>query len=217
MGNSNLNMNIINIMVLVLGVILVKGDKQESIQDIVKEMVEMEMRETNTKIATLEQEMKSKEECIKELERDVKFLKDSPYSYYSSYKSYTGISSGTVSYSSLLHSSTNVESDMDTETGIFTSGSGGTYTVSWSLWAQDDTGGYHPVEIYLRRNGTKITESYHHSYYFDASGGTLHDQGGRNQLLHLDSGDTLDLWCENCSAGVHDIIFNVALSNFDIL
>merc|ERR1711936_555185 len=54
---------------------------------------------------TFEREIKAKAE----LERDVSFLKDPPYTYYSSYQSYIYFSSGTISFSSLLHSSSNVE------------------------------------------------------------------------------------------------------------
>merc|ERR1712183_629481 len=98
---------------------------------------------------TFEREMEVKNYSIQKLERDVCFLKEPPYTYYSSYLSSTTISSQTISYSSLLHSSTNVEgADMNISTGIFKSGWGGTYTVSWSLWA-DDGHGDHGVNVYL--------------------------------------------------------------------
>merc|ERR1719228_1727991 len=163
------------VLVLLVTVTMTKAEQKENIQDIVKEMVVVEMRETNAKIATLElemknmkskhdhlerevkikddkmkdmndtfeREMKAKDASHQKLEREVVFLKDPPYTYFSSYQSYIDITSQTITYSSLLYSSTNVVgADMNTSTGIFTSGWGGTYTVSWSLWtganAEDD-------------------------------------------------------------------------------
>jgi hypothetical protein len=40
--------------------------------------------------------------------------------------------------------------------------------------------------------------------------------GGRTLVLHLDRGDTLDLYCEDCSADIYDTTFCVTLSTFDI-
>merc|ERR1711910_276585 len=123
---------------------------------------EREVRAKDDSIQKLEKEMKAKDDSIQNLAREVCFLKDPPYTYYSSSQDSTTIISQTISYSSLLHSSTNVEGgDMNISTGIFTSGWGGTYTVSWSLWGGAGKG--HHVNIYLRRNAAKITESRHHS------------------------------------------------------
>merc|ERR1712236_120181 len=157
MGSHNME-NMVNI-VLVALVTLAKADVGVDLEDTVNKLV-VEMNAKvgylETEVKNLEKKMQAKDDSIRKLETDVSFLKDPPYTYYTSYQSVTTISSQTITYSSLLHSSTNVEgADMNLSTGIFTSGWGGTYTVSWSLW------GYTVIDIYLRRNGAKITESRH--------------------------------------------------------
>merc|ERR1712055_968832 len=142
-------------------------------------MLAEEMRETNAKVASMEQEMKVKdstfEKKIKDmndtfgkelrklereldareasnakLEREVSFLKEPPFSFFCGYHSGTHISSGTITYESLLYSSTSIPdmASLDTKTGVFTSGWGGTYTITWSLMASDYAED-HEVAIYL--------------------------------------------------------------------
>merc|ERR1719154_351395 len=83
-----------------------------------------------------------------------------------------------IPYSTLLYSSSNVEGPhgLDISTGVFTAGWPGTYTVTWSLMANDYHGGS-GVTIYLRKNGDNIGESHHNSYYTGSSG-VVQDQGG---------------------------------------
>merc|ERR1712055_1219868 len=144
-------------------------------------MLAEEMRETNAKVASMEQEMKVKdstfEKKIKDmndtfgkelrklereldardasnakLEREVSFLKEPPFSFFCGYRyELTNITSATITYDYLLYSSTSIPdmASMDTQTGIFTSGWVGTYTINWSLYAYDTAGDHH-VSIYLR-------------------------------------------------------------------
>merc|ERR1711892_888855 len=151
-----------------------------------------------------------------ELERDVSILREPPFIHSCGYQYSTTITSQTIPYSSLLYSSTNTEGGgLDIARGVFTSPLAGSYTVAWSLLAIDD----HPdsdVVIYLRQNGQKIDESQHESGYSGPSG-RVHDQGGRTLVLHLDMGDTLDLYCADCSARIYYTTFCVSLSTFDIL
>merc|ERR1711970_1136144 len=289
MGGNNMK-NIINIILLLL-VTLTSAEVRENIQDIVKEMVAVEMRETNAKIVSLGQEMKArvdtfekdmknmkskhdlleregkikddmmkdmkdmferkmtvkddkfdkkvkdmndtfeknmkdmndtflkelktKDDSIKKLMNEMSLLKDSPYTFFCAYRDGTDITTAAITYSKLLYSSTNIPDDatMDIETGMFTSGWGGTYTVTWSLFAEDGQGDQR-VNIFLRQNGEIINESRHASHYFGPSG-FITDQGGRTLVLRLERGDTLDLWCEDCSAGVYWVTFCVTLSSFD--
>merc|ERR1711970_1576996 len=210
MGFKNLE-NMINI-VLVALFTLAKAEVRGDLEDIVNELV-MEMTELNAKVEylednakNLEKEGKAKDASIQKLEREVSLLKDPTFTYFSSYLSVTRIISQTITYEKLLYSSTNVEgAAMDISTGIFTSGWPGTYTVTWSLAADMDEG--QPImHIYLRMNGAKIRESLHSSFYTGPSG-YVRDQGGRTLVLHLERGDTLDLWCEDCSARADDITF----------
>jgi len=268
--------NIHNILlVLLVSMDMAKTEVGEDIEDIFKEMMAVEIKETNAKIVTLEEEMKArvdtferdmknmkskhdslkrevqtkddtiillenkmrdmnytfdkklkrmsdtfekelktKDDSVNKLVREVSFLKDPPYTFFCAYTAGTSLSSQTITYDKLLYSSSNIpDTTMDTYTGIFTSGWGGTYTVTWSLFADVDTGDS-SVHIYLRKNGEVITESRHDSYYSGA-GGEVREQGGRTLLVHLGRGDTLDLWCEDCRTIVYSITFCITMSGYD--
>jgi len=187
-------------------------------------------RETNAKVVTLEQEVKNMKSKHDLLERELKIKDDmikdmnetfgkelktkdppAPYSFFCGYKDLTAIHSATITYDSLLYSSTNIPDDatMDVETGIFTSGWGGTYTVTWSLY--DHGNSNQRVDLYLRKNEEMIPES----QYFSINSPSGYDQGGRSLLLRLERGETLDLWCKDCSAQAMKIIFCVTMSSFD--
>merc|ERR1712098_173796 len=74
----------------------------------------------------------------------------------------------------------------------------------------------HPAYTHLQHNGENIDESRHVSYYNGPSG-DVWDQGGRTMVLHLDQGDTLQLYCDDCTAKIGDITFCVSLTTFDII
>merc|ERR1711892_472505 len=152
-----------------------------------------------------------------ELERDVSIIRNPPFIHScGSHYEYLSIASQTIPYNRLLYSSTNTEGGgLDIARGVFTSPLAGSYTVTWSLAADDDAGD-HSVVIYLRQNGQNIDESFHQSYYNGGSG-YIHDQGGRTLVLHLDMGDTLDLYCYDCSADIYHTTFCVSLSTADIV
>jgi len=263
--------NIHNILlVLLVSMDMAKTEVGEDIEDIFKEMMAVEIKETNAKIVTLEEEMKArvdtferdmknmkskhdslkrevqtkddtiillenkmrdmnytfdkklkrmsdtfekelktKDDSVNKLVREVSFLKDPPYTFFCAYQFSTTITSATITYSKLLYSSTNIPDDatMDISTGIFTSGWGGTYTVTWSLeaWGASED---NALNIYLRKNGEQIHESAHCSRYTGPSG-RIGEQGGRTLLLRLERGDTLDLWCKDCSGHVWYVTFCV--------
>merc|ERR1711936_1283248 len=243
--NKNIQHNMKNILniILVLQVTWTNAQVREDIQDIVREMVAVEMSETNAKIVTLEQEVKNMKSKHDLQEREVKIRDDKikdmtdtfgkelktkddfinklvrekdpppPYAFFCGYLSGTSQSYGTITYSSLLYNSTNLPDDapLNIETGIFTSGWAGTYTVTWSLFTENSG---HAVLIYLRKNGETIPESLHNSRYTGLSG-YIRDQGGRTLLLHLERGDTLYLYCDSCFEGVSHVTFCVTMSSFD--
>merc|ERR1712215_222677 len=235
--------NILNIILVLMST--AKGHQMEDIHDIVKGMVAVEMRETHAKVHTLEKEIKTrdniintldmdmknmktkhdllekkmtvKDDSLQKLSRNVAFLKDPPYTFFcSSSLEWLHITTATITYSKLLYSSTSTwdtPATMDIETGIFTSGWSGTYTVTWSVTARDGAGD-DPVTIFLRKNGEMIDESIYKSYYTGPSG-FIRDQGSRTLLVHLDIYDTLDLFCDDCNAGVEYVTFCVTMSSFD--
>ena len=95
--------------------------------------------------------------------------------------------------------------------------------------------GENMVVIYIRKNGSKISQSRHESYYGGPSGYAA-DNGGRTivsisimyrycifilififyQIFHLAKGETVDLFCQDCSATVYHITFCVSLSQVDV-
>ena len=193
-----------------------------------------DLANTKDDLANTKEDLLIKEQ---ELEKDVSFLKNPPFfhacgAHYGS----RSITRQTIPYSRLLYSSAyspdSVSGGLDISTGIMTCGWPGSYNVTWSLSADDDHGD-RTVYIYLRKNGQRMDESLHQSWYTGSSG-TVYDQGkqihniiilitilcitgGRTLVLHLDRGDTVDLYCEDCSAGIYLPTFCVSLSTFDIL
>jgi septal ring factor EnvC (AmiA/AmiB activator) len=104
-----------------------------------------------------------------ELEMDMSFLKEPPFFHACGYQDGASTNRNTIPYSSLLYSSTNTEGGgLDVSTGIFSSPYPGSWTVTWSLRANDDAGDSH-VEIYLRKNAENIDESRHYSWYSGSS------------------------------------------------
>ena len=129
-------------------------------------------------------------------------------------------SSQQIPYTNLMLEESNMDAwnqsgaGLNIATGTFTAGHPGIYTVTYSTRAHNDAGENYIV-IFLRKNGEWIYESKHFSWYTGPSG-QVHDQGGRTLHLHLNPRDTLDLWCDSCSAGIADTTFCISLSQFDV-
>merc|ERR1711892_805091 len=205
---------------MVLGIFTITlVEPNDDLENIVKEM-NGRMLLLETKNIQLEAELKmTKAELISkdlELERDVSIIRNPPFIHSCAYQYTTSITSETIPYNRLLYSSTNTEGGgLDIARGVFTSPLAGSYTVTWSLQATDHADDSQVI-IYLRQNGQNIDESFHQSYYNGGSG-YIHDQGGRTLVLHLDMGDTLDLYCYDCSADIYHTTFCVSLSTADIV
>jgi len=150
-------------------------------------------------------------------DKDISILREPPFIHAcGSHYDTLHISSKAIPYESLLYSSTNTEGGgLDISTGIFSSPWPGSYTVTWGLIAYGGAG-EHFVDIYLRKNGKKVQESHHTSHY-DGPSGSARDIGGRTLVLYLVRGDTLDLYCQDCSDGIYYTTFCVSLTTFDII
>merc|ERR1712098_665850 len=149
-------------------------------------------RETQTELLTTKNDLVAKD---KSLDTEITRIRNPPYMHVcgAHYRSVSLVSK-TITYSSLLYSSTNTDGGgLDLQSGVFTSSWPGSYTVTWSMNA-DIEHGEKMVKVILQRNGKEITESKHMSYYSGSSGG-IYDQGGRTIVLLLDMGDTLQLYC----------------------
>ena len=150
-----------------------RGEDTQDLEDI-KEM----MRDMNTRLQKAEDQLATtKTELViaknalnelakkdTELESEITRIRNPPYMHACGFKRNTIIKSATIPYSTLLYSSTNTEGGgLDIDTGLFTSPHPGSYTVTWGLSANEDTGEY--VTIFLQHNGSDLDESYHHSSY----------------------------------------------------
>ena len=159
------------------------------------------MRESNTEL----------ERKTNLLTKEIKMLRNPHYSYFSgsSFGSFQ-LFEGTIAYTKLFHASTNVEGDnLDTSTGVFTVGYPGVYTVTWSLnvwWGNGEPN----TLINLLKNGVVILEAEQKSW------GASSEMGSRTLILHLQHGDTLALYCMDCSATITRVMFSVSLGQFDI-
>ena len=112
------------------------------------------------------------------LSKDISALKDPPHYHACVYQDTGYMSNWVIDFDKVLYTSSNIdEADFDIKAGVFTSGWGGTYTVTWDLRA-DNNPKERAVELYLKKNGEVIPESHHKSHY-EASGydGRVVDQG----------------------------------------
>jgi len=196
-----------------------KGDELK------KDFQEMKAENSALKDITAELTVKTDQlECkATEIERDVSFLKNPPHYHICVYQHFTSVRSSNVQFQKELYSDCNMcdgeegnsPANFDLASGVYTNGWPGTYTVTWDLYAYNIHG--NPiVSVYLRKNGVNIEESLHYSSY-SGSSGLVRDQGGRTMILRMESGDTLSLWCQDCSTEIDRITFCISLNTFDVL
>ena len=116
-----------------------------------------------------------------------------------------------VNYDYLLHNATNLAGGpaLDIGSGVFTAPLAGVYSVSWALSA-DNAHGEPSVSIYLRHNEVNLEETRHYSSY-SGSSGWVGEQGGRSLVLELAAADTVNLYCDNCSAAIDRTTFCITL------
>ena len=171
-------------------------------------MEEKPVESIASRMKSLQEANTAKDAKLSELEtitnllaKNFQVLRNPPYCYFcaSAYGSFK-LTEATISYPKQFLSSTNVDgASLDISTGIFTAGYPGVYTVTWSLnvwWG----GGDHRTYIDLLKNGKEIQEAEHES------SGAANEQGGRTLILHLDRGDTLALYCTDCSYHCHGYV-----------
>lgn len=233
----------VTVLLLTIPSNLATSDLENIVKDLMKEMKMMkeDLHETKKVLVTsttelqttkfafqeLKRDMKrinedllGKDVVIQELKRDINALKEPPWTFFcGAHPDIIGNKAQAITYQEdLLIASSNVEgASLDTKTGLFTSGFPGSYTITWSLLASNNHNDS-AVSIYLRKNGNRIQETWHYSWFDGDSlaSGIVFDQGSRSVVLHLDRGDTLDLYCTDCSAEIDTIMFCVSLSQFDV-
>merc|ERR1712242_56686 len=171
----------------------------------------------NTDITGMDTAITGMELDITDLRGNLTTIQNLPYINVCGYQRETDITSWNIIYDKLLLSSTNtVGGGLDISTGIFTAPTPGDYHVSWDLRSSNNNGDEW-VEIYLHHNKQRISASKHSSNFniYDVSSlkATVYvdDQGGRTMMVHLAKGDSVSLFCQDCSAFVGDITFCVSL------
>ena len=120
------------IMIVMLALIgLVMGGTNEMFLEIKEKMVEL-----NDRVMIAEQKLLD----TKKLEKEILKLRDAPYLHQCGYSLDAGQGSKfTITFDNLFYSSTNTEGGgLDLETGVFTAPYPGTYTITYSLSAQNN-------------------------------------------------------------------------------
>jgi len=148
-------------------------------------------------------------------EKSINVLRDPPSIFYCGYRHDTHATSSVLTFDRLSYSRSNQPTGgLDPKTGVFTTPYPGTYSVSWSLWARNDAGD-DLVLISLHKNGAYVGEESRHVSEYTGASGHVDDQGGRTLILHLDMGETLSMYCDDCHDEVYDVNFCVSLVQFD--
>ena len=129
--------------------------------------------EKNNRLIESQQKLVTKTD---KLIADVTSLKNSPVFHACAYHGGHTIISERITYSKHLYwSRSNNQGTLDLNTGVFTSGVSGTYTIAWNLRVGNDYNDNN-VRIFLRKNGENIRESRHYSEYTGLMGYSS-DQG----------------------------------------
>merc|ERR1712156_17288 len=212
MGTDDLRMETQIMIVMLVTMALAMGETQGQLDGTEKMLLEMQemMTELTHQVEKAEQNLKMKKE---ELEREVSRMRDVPYLHQCGYTEKTSPVEDILTYDEIFYSSTNTEGG-GLEGGVFTAPHPGTYTVAWSLNAENGAGD-NDIMVVLRKNGEQIPESLHRSWLINEDTSSQADQGGRTILVGLDTSDTLDLFCFDCSATILYLNLCVSLTTPD--
>jgi len=119
--------------------------------------------------------------------------------------------SSTVAYWDVITDLNTVgKGGLDLNTGQFTAGCGGYYTVTISGSAFTYGGNY--IRLHIHRNGERLDESWWVSGTADGEGSfPSYDQGSRTLIYHLDEGDTLEVVATLPDGWSNYAFYNLAL------
>jgi len=120
-------------------------------------------------------------------------LKDQPFAYQCGFQNNWSDSWADISFDRLTFSSMSdgVTGGLDRDTGVFTAGHSGVWTVSYSVRTRTETGQGNYVWLY--KNGSRVKESRLSTYYRDQGDGSIETLGARTIYLQLIKGDTVSL------------------------
>merc|ERR1711935_473250 len=190
-------------------------DQQEEIKQLQEENKELteQLGEQINHVSSLTELVDSLTNKSIDHEKSINVLRSPPAVFYCGYRFNTYATRSVITFDRLSYSNNNQPTGgLDPATGKFSCPYPGTYSVSWSLFASNDAvRGDDSVEIHLKKNGGLVGhESTHLSSYTGASGG-VGDQGSRTLIIDLLLGDTLSMYCLDCSATVYYVNFCVSL------
>merc|ERR1719430_2293136 len=133
-------------------------------------------------------------------------VKEVPYLEVCGYQDEWYKSPSTISYDSILseYHSGGGEGQLDITTGIFTAGTPGFYTVTYSGRSAVDPDQY--VLMYLYHNGVRVDQSEWVTYLSDGDQ-RMEDQGSRTLTIHLGQGDILELRAEDFTGELFRLVF----------
>ena len=196
-------------------------------------LLEEKLEKLNNKLLSLEEDNKVLKFTLEKIEKEelvglkskIQDLTNPPFFHSCLYQDeYHTAGSPVIDYDKIMYLSSNrcEDADIDLNSGVFTAGWPGTYTVTVDLMFYE-----FESNLYFRKNGAKIEESFLSSYNvydFDQGKNNFTTfilnfiKGGRTILLHLDTGDQIDIYCENCSSRIYfDITLCISLSTYDVV
>lgn len=116
---------------------------------------------------------------------------------------------GTLTYEKIFHENNNIPGAMlDTGSGLYTTGSKGTYQVTTNMILSGEDAEGHKVWVTV--NGVKVENSLLDWNYDDTLYGVGEDNAGRDIVLDLEIGDTVGLTHETSSkTGMKKVVFCV--------
>jgi len=133
-----------------------------------------------------------------------------PYLYICGAQDSTTGTGYTIKYDYLMIDYKNIGGYLDINTGTFTSAINGLYSVSYAMMNYADYSDAQ-VNVYVRRDGTPISETRQQSQYEDASG-YVKEGFGRELPLYLNTNETLDIFFDTGPGSLRDITFCITLA-----
>merc|ERR1711915_309622 len=141
-------------------------------------------------VTILRKEVNNLKESQLKQEKDMNILRVPPVSFHCAFRSEVD-SVGTVSYDKMFYERSNVESEgPDINTGKFTCGHPGTYSITFSAVGYNREGAdlFYDT-IYVFKNNERLIET----CFTSGSSANGDDQGSTTAFLHLDKGDSVEI------------------------
>ena len=152
---------------------------------------------------------------FKQLEADIKQLKNKPFAYQCAYQHHWDAADSVITYDSLTYDEISVDNGgLDIDYGDFLVGDGlsGVWAVTYTIKSRQDSGERNQAWLFL--NGEKIEESNHRTYY-TGSDGRVGSLGSRSLYIRLETDDTIDLRTGRLDGSLYDITFCLELVRAD--